>query len=130
MRKKDRMLACRKLDEDQRWFRVAAKKNSHRTDWLREVRQALGITVTELAHEMKVNRSAIFRIEKREKRKRSSLETLNRMAEAMGCKVVYAVIPKVGTFDELAELREWKKRLTVPGEQEIGNIRERLGTYQ
>ena len=110
MRKIDRMRACRKLDEDQRWFWVAAKRN--RTDWLREVRQALGISVTELAREMKVNRSAIFRIEKREKRKRSSLETLGRIAEAMGCKLVYAVIPKVGTFDELAERREWKKRLT------------------
>jgi DNA-binding XRE family transcriptional regulator len=112
MRKIDRMRACRKLDEDQRWFWVAAKRNSDRTDWLREVRQALGISVTELAREMKVNRSAIFRIEKREKRKRSSLETLGRIAEAMGCKLVYAVIPKVGTFDELAERREWKKRLT------------------
>jgi DNA-binding Xre family transcriptional regulator len=106
----ERWLARRKLDEDQRWFRVAARKNGQRTAWLREVRLALGISVAELARELKINRSAIFRLEEREKRKRISLDTLSRMADAMGCKVVYAVIPKSRTLAELAELRVWKRR--------------------
>jgi predicted DNA-binding mobile mystery protein A len=110
MRKEQRPLALRELDARQRWFRVAGEQNRFRMVWLRDVRQALGISVAELARKLKVNPSVFFRMEKRERRKGVTLRTLEGMAEAMDCKLVYAIVPKRGTLEQMGQDREWEKR--------------------
>jgi hypothetical protein len=53
-----------------------------------------------------------------------SMRSLGRMAEAMGCKVVYGVVPLNGkTLEELAEERLWRKVLGTGTE----GLRERRG---
>jgi hypothetical protein len=42
-------------------------------------------------------------LEKYEASDRVTLRNLRRVAEAMGCELVYAIVPKSGTFAELAE---------------------------
>lgn len=110
MRKEQRPLAQRELDIKQRWFRVAGKQNRYRSAWLRDVRQALGVPVAELSRKLKVNPSVFFRLEEREQRKRVSLSTLERMAGAMDCKLVYAIVPKHGTLEQMGQDREWAKK--------------------
>jgi transcriptional regulator with XRE-family HTH domain len=110
MRKEQRPLALRELDTRQRWFRVAGEQNRFRMVWLRDVRQALGIPVAELARKMEMNPSVFFRLEKRERRKGVTLRTLEQMAEAMDCKLVYAIVPKRGTLEQMGQDREWEKR--------------------
>jgi hypothetical protein len=46
----------------------------------------------------------VQQLEKAEATDRITLGALRRAAEAMGCELVYALVPKSGTFTELAEL--------------------------
>ncbi len=106
MRNGERVLLREKLDHEQRIFRVAAKKAPDFPQWLRRVRQGLGLQAREMARELGVNVSVIFRLEKSEEQKSISLRALEKMAEAMGCKLVYAIVPRGGkTLAELAEER-------------------------
>ena len=61
---------------------------------------------------MKVNRSVIFRLEQSEARGTISMRAMTRVANAMGCQVVYAVIPCDGkTLEEMADRQRWIKLL-------------------
>lgn len=91
----------RVLDREQELFREAAQKLTAREGWLKEIRQTMGFSASEVARKMGMNRSEVFRMEERETRKRITLESLEKMAEALDCRVVYAVIPKKGTFEDL-----------------------------
>jgi transcriptional regulator with XRE-family HTH domain len=113
MRNEVRDLARRKLDEELRLYRLAGKKHPTR-ELLRRVRQVLGVPVAEVAQKLGVNRSVIFRLEQSERRGTISLRAMTRVANAMNCKVVYAVIPRDGkTLDEMADRRKWSKLLEV-----------------
>ena len=62
--------------------------------WIKAIRGSLGITTRQLAEHLDVNHSVIQQLEKREVKGTASLELLNKVAGAMGCKLVYAIIPK------------------------------------
>src|SRR5580700_5307721 len=112
MENEERMRAQVNLDKELRYFKMAAKKASNYPNWLRRVRQALGVRSTEMAQKLEVNKSVIFRLEKSEDKKSISLKALERMAGAMDCKVVYAVVPRRGeSLMKLAEMERWLRRL-------------------
>ena len=92
----------RKLDEILLAFRVARTAAGERTGWLREVRQAVGIPVEEIARRLGVCRWEVFRLEKSEIESRIMMGTLRRAAEALDCDLVYALTPRQGTLEELA----------------------------
>jgi predicted DNA-binding mobile mystery protein A len=112
MRAEERDSARRKLDKEMRPFRQAGKQRNCTTALLRAVRQALGIRAAEIAREMGVHRSVLFRLERSEARGAISLDAMEHMAESMDCMVVYGVVPRYGrTLEELAERRRWKNEL-------------------
>jgi predicted DNA-binding mobile mystery protein A len=61
--------------------------------WLKAIRGALGITTRQLAAKLGVEHAAILQFEKREAEGKVSLETLQKVARAMRCQLVYAVVP-------------------------------------
>ncbi len=65
-----------------------------RNGWIKAIREALGMTTAQLGERMKVAPSNITILENREITKKTTLETLDRAARAMGCRLVYAVIPE------------------------------------
>ncbi len=108
----ERRLARKKLDKEMKPFRSAARETNPTNELLRAVRQALGIPVKEIAGKMGVGRSTVSNLEVSERSRTISMWSLGRMAEAMGCKVVYGVVPLNGkTLEELAEERLWRKVL-------------------
>jgi predicted DNA-binding mobile mystery protein A len=115
MRERERKLMRRRLDVEMRPFRRAGNVEHPSGGLLRAVRQSLGIPVEEITAKMGVNRSGIFDFEKREPMSTITLLSMARMAEAMGCKVVYGIVPEGGkTMEELAEERLWAGVLGVP----------------
>ena len=62
--------------------------------WIKAVRVSLGLTIRQLADIVGVTHGSINQIEKREPLKRVSLASLEMVADAMDCKLVYAIIPK------------------------------------
>jgi predicted DNA-binding mobile mystery protein A len=108
MRERDRKLMRMRLDAEMRIFRLAGKKKSPTKELLRAARQALGIPVAEIAEKMGVDRSSVFELETRERKNTIALQSMSRLAEAMGCQLVYGIVPKGGkTLERLAEERLW-----------------------
>lgn len=71
--------------------------------WIAAIREALGLTLEEVGQLVRVPRQNVQKFERAEAGDRITLATLRRLAEAMGCNLVYAFVPKSGTFAELAE---------------------------
>ena len=63
--------------------------------WIRAVRDALGMTSAQLARRMSVSQPRVIAIEKAETSKAITLKTLERAAEALGCRVVYLFVPHI-----------------------------------
>jgi len=63
--------------------------------WIKAIREALGMTTTQLGERMKIAASNITILENREINKKTTLETMERAATAMGCKFVYTLVPDV-----------------------------------
>jgi predicted DNA-binding mobile mystery protein A len=62
--------------------------------WIRAVRQSLGMTTAQLAARLAVSQPAITAIETSERRGTIELATLRRAADALNCRVVYALVPQ------------------------------------
>jgi predicted DNA-binding mobile mystery protein A len=71
--------------------------------WIAAIREALGLTLEQVGQLVRVPRQNVQKFERAEADDRITLATLRRLAEAMGCNLVYAFVPKSGTFAELAE---------------------------
>jgi transcriptional regulator with XRE-family HTH domain len=125
MRREERAQTRAKLDSDQRDYQKAAQSEVIRGPWLREIRLALQVPARELAGKLGINRTEIFRAEEREAEKRISLAALERMAEALDCRLVYAVVPKKGTLEDLWLKRAWESLFGEDGEKKFKEMLKR-----
>jgi len=104
MQARERRLARTRLDKELKYYRWAGREENSTQGLLREVRHALGVPTAEILKKIGVNPSVLFRLELRGT---ISLIRLHEVAEAMDCKLVYAIVPRNGkTLEELAEKRE------------------------
>ncbi|MBF0367577.1 MAG: transcriptional regulator [Oligoflexia bacterium] len=71
------------------------------------VRGALGLTARQLGSLMGVNHSAVIALEHRESKGAATVESLEKAARAMKCKLVYAVVPedRYSSFEEILDER-------------------------
>lgn len=76
--------------------------------WLRTVRNALGMSGSQLAKKLGVTRARIPQIEQAELSGAATLKSMQAAAEAMGCRFVYAVLP-VGTIQDVIAAQAQKK---------------------
>lgn len=61
--------------------------------WIRAIRDALGMTASQLAQRMGVTQPQISELERAEASGNVTLKSLERAAQAMGCRLVYALAP-------------------------------------
>ena len=87
-------LKLRQLDAALDRWRNADLPPRPPSGWLKAIRQALGMTATHLAGRLGVTTSTVSRLESSEKDDTISLGTLRRAAEALGCELHYALVPK------------------------------------
>lgn len=64
-----------------------------RGGWLRAIRKALGMSAAQLAGRLGVAQQAIVNFERNEAAGKITLQSLQRVAQALDCRVVYAVVP-------------------------------------
>jgi len=94
MRPKDRASARRQLDK-----RLAALENPDMLarpprGWVKAIREAVGMTTSQLAKRLGVVQSRAVAIEQAEARGSITLNTLEKAANALDCRLVYALVPK------------------------------------
>ncbi len=86
-------LAIMQLDKALESF-SALLMHQPKEGWVRMIRQTLHMSTHELAKRLHVAQSTVVDMEMREIEKGISLKKLEEAAEALGCTVVYALVPK------------------------------------
>ncbi len=81
--------------------------------WLRTVRHALGMSGPQLAERLGVTKARVSKAEKDELVGGVTLKTMQNMAEAMGCRFVYAVVPEQKVEEVIKERAQKKAREQV-----------------
>ena len=71
--------------------------------WIHAIRQALGMSTTALARRLQTTHSAVLRYEKTELTGRVQLDTLRRVAEALDCELIVALVPRQPIADTLRD---------------------------
>jgi predicted DNA-binding mobile mystery protein A len=81
-----------KLDERFRELRPVQQYAPPR-GWIQAIRKAFGMTTAQLAERLKIKQPSLVSMEQSEARGSIELATLRRVAEALDCTLVYALIP-------------------------------------
>lgn len=69
--------------------------------WIRTIREALGMTSTQLERRMGLSQPRIIQMEKNEKNLK--IATLKKAATALGCRLVYALVPNEPIEEKLRD---------------------------
>jgi len=103
MRPEFRALRAKQLERALETFASAKNSSRPQKGWLRAIREATGISLREMATRLKKTPTLAAKLEKSEAEYRITLASLRDAADALGCQLVYALVPKNGSVHDLAE---------------------------
>ncbi len=86
--------AIRHLDKRFASLRPLTENARPPKGWLRAIRDALGMTTAQFARRLGVSQPRIIELEQSEISGAVTLKTLQRAAEALGCRLVYTLVPE------------------------------------
>jgi predicted DNA-binding mobile mystery protein A len=98
-------LRLNQLDRTLEPFRIAQKIPRPSRGWIRAIREATGITARELAQATGTSRQLPLQLEKAEADDSITLKSLRKLAGALDCDLVYALVPREGTMQGALERR-------------------------
>jgi predicted DNA-binding mobile mystery protein A len=87
-----------------RWRKVAQERPPA-GGWISAVRQAIGMSVAQLADRLGISRTSLAKMEHREVGGGITLDALRRAADALDCDVVYAIVPRTGSLERAVKAR-------------------------
>jgi predicted DNA-binding mobile mystery protein A len=92
---KARLAAQSRLHLDERFKELGpvTRYKSPVRGWIKAIREALGMTTAQLAKRLGVKQPSVVAIEQSEAKGTIELATLRRVAEALDCTLVYALVP-------------------------------------
>lgn len=94
-------LKLRQLDTALTTWRSAKLPPRPSSGWIKAIREGLGMAATHLAARLGVTTSTVTRLETSEADDTISLGTLRRAAEALGCELQYALVPRQSLAETL-----------------------------
>ena len=100
----DRTLRRKQLDRTLGRVAKAFESPRPRRGWIREIRESLGMSARQLGSRIGVSQPTVAEFEKREVGGAITLGTLERVASALDCRLVYALVPR-GSLDEMVKTR-------------------------
>ncbi len=105
-------LALKQIETRFRGFETSLFKAEQ--GWIRQMREALGMTLSKLGNACELSTSSIAQAERREAEGKVTVETLKTAAEAMNCEFVYMFVPKseMAAFIESKAYEKAKRILT------------------
>src|SRR5258708_39729300 len=105
MRSQYRQIRTKQLSRSLDSFKQTRAVTRPPRGWLKAVRDALGIPAEQVGRLIHTTKQGVQYFEKAEAEDRITLKNLRRVAEAMGCELVYAIVPKSGSIENLADQR-------------------------
>ena len=103
MRAQDRASARKNLDNRLIPLMNAEAFTRPPRGWIKAIREALGVTTAQLAARLRIAQPSVVGLEKAEANKAITLETLERVARALDCTLVYALVPRKPLDDIVQE---------------------------
>ncbi len=94
--------ARRHLDARLQPIRMLADVPRPHRGWIRAIRDALGMSSSELAARMGVSQSTAFDLERSEVHGAIKLDTLRRAADALDCDLFYVLVPRTSLEEAVA----------------------------
>src|SRR5687768_8431485 len=88
--------------------------------WVRAIRETLGMTTRQLADRMGISQPTLVRLEKSEAAGTITLSSLERAAEALGCRVVYALVPHKSLTETI------EGRASALAEQQLASVEQTM----
>jgi predicted DNA-binding mobile mystery protein A len=104
MRANERVVARRQLDKRLNSVRNQDTIARPPKGWIKAIREALGMTTAQLARRLGVSQPRAVNIEQAEVSGAITLQSLERAAQALDCRLVYALVPRL-PLEVLAEER-------------------------
>lgn len=87
-------LRLEQLQSSLRAYEELRAKRAPPRGWLKEIREALGMTERQQAARLGVTGAAVHKSERSEADERITLGQLRKMADGLGCDLVYAIVPR------------------------------------
>jgi len=115
-----------------------AAKDSPRPQkgWIRAIREVTGVPLRQLAQRLHRSLPLVNYLEKSEAEYRITLGSLRDAADALGCQLVYALVPKNGSIQALSEesartkaaenVRAVEHSMALE-DQAVGGVEEKIG---
>ncbi|TDT46462.1 putative DNA-binding mobile mystery protein A [Maribacter spongiicola] len=98
-----RKLLIEQLDQKLQPFSESRKVLVPERGWINTIRTALNMTMAQLGTKLNITRQGVKRIEDSEANGTITLNSLKDVAKALDLKLVYALIPKNETIDDLIQ---------------------------
>lgn len=92
MNNKD-FLRLQQIEDAVEPFRALVDNRPPRRGWIRAIQEALGVTNRLLAKRLRLKPQTIEDMQDYEAKETIKLQTLRKLAEALDCRLVYAVVP-------------------------------------
>ncbi|MDG1775319.1 MAG: mobile mystery protein A [Flavobacteriaceae bacterium] len=98
-----RKLLIKQLDQKLQPFSESRKVLVPERGWINTIRTALNMTMAQLGAKLNITRQGVKRIEESEANGTITLNSLKDVAMAMDLNMVYALVPKNGTIDDIIQ---------------------------
>jgi len=104
MRKNNIQLIRRQIDKNLEHLDISHEiRHPPKNGWLKIIREALGMTASQLSRYIKISPAGVSKAEKNEELGNITLNTMKKFAEKLECEFVYFLIPKEGSLSKTVE---------------------------
>ena len=103
--------------------------------WIRAIRTSLGMSIRQMAERIGITQQSAARLEKNEADDAITLKSLRKAAEALDCRLVYALVPNEGGLWDIVRRQALKKAAGIVGPvdhsmmleaQDVGDRQEKI----
>ncbi len=106
-------LQIEQLDDKLKGFEQAFQVTQPTIGWLKTIRVSLGMSLQQVANKLAITKQSVQEIEVREKDGSITLNSLKETANALDMGLVYGLVPKDGTIDDLIERKAKELALKI-----------------
>jgi len=82
---------------------ISGLENIQKQGWIKTIRKSLGMSINDLAQRLNCQPPNVTLLEKNEFSAKIKLETLEKVAMAMNCRLIYAFVPQGGSLEEIVK---------------------------
>jgi predicted DNA-binding mobile mystery protein A len=86
--------------------------------WIKYIRSAMGMSADQLAKKTNMATSSLYQLERGEEENKVNLQSLKKVAEALNCEVIYALVPRE-PLNEMIKRQAYTKAKNIVAESTL-----------